>query len=138
MSKKPSVTGLRGLPLFFRWSGIIKMPFLSRSCGMGWVFYTFKFIAKGSSMEFLFHPADEEKFKEQAVNKFVRTVVFDVSKNEVVISYTRKVSKVWEQTCKNNIETDHRIKRLSGDNYQIYSWITNSERDFGLPCFTVK
>ncbi len=90
-------------------------------------------------MDFFFHPADEDKFKEEAMNNFVRTVVFDTSKRAVVTSFTRKVRKVWEQTCKNNIETDNRIiKGLSGDHFQIYSWVAKSEIDFGLPGFTVK
>ncbi len=89
-------------------------------------------------MEFFFHPSNEDKFKKEAVNHFVRTVVFDTSKKAVVTSFTRQVRKVWEQTCKNNIETDHRIKELSGDHFQIYSWVAKSEIDFGLPGFTVK
>ena len=86
-------------------------------------------------MEFFFYPADEDKFKKESVNHLVRTVVFDTSKEEVVTSFTRQVHKVWEQTCKNNIETDHRIKVLSGDHFQIYSWVAKSKKDFGLPGF---
>lgn len=89
-------------------------------------------------MEFFFHPTDENKFKEEAVNNFVRTLVFDCSKGEVVTSFSRQVTKIWENSCKNNIETDHRIKGLSGSNFHIYSWITKSKKDFGLPCFTSK
>ena len=89
-------------------------------------------------MEFFLHPADEDKFKEEAVNNFVRTLVFDISNGTVVTSFARRVRKVWEQSCKNNIATDHRIKELSGDHFQVYSWITKSEDDFGLPGFIAK
>jgi len=89
-------------------------------------------------MDFFFHPVNEDKFKEEAVNHFVRTVVFDTSTGEVVTSFTRRVQKVWEQTCKNNIETDHRIKMLSGDHFQVYSWVAKSKIDFGLPGFMLK
>ena len=89
-------------------------------------------------MEFYFYPADEIKFKDAAVGNFVRTVIFDRTSNEIVLSYTRRVKKVWEQTCKNNIETDHRVKDLAGDAFQIYSWVTKSKNDFGLPSFVLK
>lgn len=89
-------------------------------------------------MDFYFYPTNEETFKEKALNNFVRTLAFDTNKNEVVLSFTRKVSKKWEQTLKNNIETDHRIKKLSGNQYQIYSWVTSSKSDFGLPHFESK
>jgi hypothetical protein len=51
-------------------------------------------------MDFFFHPVNEEKFKKEAVNHFVRTVVFDTSTGEVVTSFTRRVQKVWEQTAR--------------------------------------
>jgi hypothetical protein len=95
-------------------------------------------ITQGAIMEFYFHPADESKFKEEAVGNFVRTIVFDTLKDEVTVSFVRQVRKVWEQTCKNNIATDHRIKELSGDHFQIFSWVTKSKSDFGLPSFDLK
>jgi hypothetical protein len=88
-------------------------------------------------MKFFFHPANENSFKEQAINNFVHTIVFDTSNGEVVILFTRQVRKKWEQTCKNNIETDHRIKELQGDNYQVYSWVSKSKKDLSLPGFSV-
>jgi len=89
-------------------------------------------------MEFFFYPTDDNRFKEEALNNYVFTVVFDIAEGKVFSSFARKVSKIWEQTCKNNIETDHRIKDLPGNNFQIYSWITKSENDFGLPFFVKK
>jgi len=89
-------------------------------------------------MKFFFYPEDENQFKKEAKNNFVRTIVFDTSKNEVVAVFFRSVKKVWEQTCKNNIETDHRIKALSGDHFQIYSWVSIAKNDFSPPCFVIK
>ena len=89
-------------------------------------------------MDYYFYPEDEKKFKEEAVNKYVRTIVFDTVNGEITTSFVRQVRKVWEQTCKNNIETDLRIKELSGDHFQIYSWVTKSKNDFGLPKFSLK
>ena len=86
-------------------------------------------------MEFYFYPTDESKFKSHAVGNFVHTLVFDTTEQKVIDSFVRQVRKVWEQTCKNNIETDHRIKKLSGDNYQIFSWVSKSKSDFNLPFF---
>jgi len=86
-------------------------------------------------MEFFFYPPDENQFKERAVGKIVRTIIFDKVKGEVISTFNRKVKKIWVQTCKNNIETDHRIKDLSGDYYEIYSWVTKSDKNFGLPLF---
>ncbi len=89
-------------------------------------------------MDFYFYPGNEDTFKEKAVGNFVRTVVFDSNRNEVVQSFSRKVGKRWEQSLKNNIETDHRVRSLSGNQYQIYSWVASSESDFGLPNFVSK
>jgi len=86
-------------------------------------------------MNFYFYPTDESEFKSSAVGNFVHTLVFDTNEQRVVVSFVRKVRKIWEQTCKNNIETDHRIKELSGNNYQIYSWVSNSKSDLNLPLF---
>lgn len=86
-------------------------------------------------MEFYFYPADESMFKERAVNNCVRTLVFDVEKSQVIKLFPRKVGKLWEQTFKNNIETDHRIKELPGNNYQIFSWVVKTEKELGHPGF---
>lgn len=89
-------------------------------------------------MKFYFHPHEEEEFKKTAVGKIVHTLVFDTSKQKVIINFSRKVNTIWEQTCKNNIATDHRIKQLKGKNYQIYSWVSNNKNDFNLPFFKPK
>lgn len=86
-------------------------------------------------MEFYFYPANESEFKTNAVGNFVHTLVFDTTEQKVIISFVRQVRKVWEQTCKNNIETDHRIKELTGNNYQVFSWVSKSKSDFSLPLF---
>jgi hypothetical protein len=88
-------------------------------------------------MKFYFHPNNEKVFKEAAVGKFVRTLVYNEESNEI-ISFTRKVKILWQQTCKNNIESDHRIKDLSGSHFQIYSWIVQSEDELSLPSFQIK
>ena len=86
-------------------------------------------------MEFYFYPTDESEFKANAVSNFVHTLVFDTTEQKVIVSFVRQVSKVWEQTCKNNIETDRRIKELSGESYQIFSWVSKSKSDLNLPFF---
>lgn len=78
-------------------------------------------------MEFYFYPNDETEFKSNAVGNFVQTVIFNKIEQKVVNSYTRKVTKIWEQTCKNNIESDHRVKELIGEHFQVYSWVTKSK-----------
>jgi len=89
-------------------------------------------------MEYYFNPSCDDEFKAEAKNNIVRTIVFDTVSQEVVVSFSRQVKKIWAQTCKNNIETDHRIKGLSGENFQIYSWVSKSKNDFGLPHFIIK
>ena len=89
-------------------------------------------------MKFYFYPADETAFKDEAVGNYVRTLVFKGNTEEIVTCFTRKVGKRWEQTVKNNIETDHRIKEIDGAELQIYSWVTTSKDDFGLPQFGSK
>lgn len=86
--------------------------------------------------EFYFHPRDENALKKQAVNNFVRTLIFEVEINKVNNSYIRKVCTEWTQTVKNNIETDHRVRNLpENKKYQIYSWVVKIESDFSLPSF---
>lgn len=78
-------------------------------------------------MRFIFEPANEEIFKNQAVNHTLETVVTNSNTGEEITKFERRVTKKWEQTCKNNIETDHRIKVLKKDsnsnNYIVYSRI---------------
>ncbi|MHC8470556.1 hypothetical protein [Plesiomonas shigelloides] len=88
-------------------------------------------------MNFYFYPASEEKFKADALDNFVRTVVFNKLSGEVEISFIRQVRTLWQQTCKNNIETDHRIKELNGEHFQVYSWVVRSKSDFELPAFSL-
>ncbi len=86
-------------------------------------------------MKFYFYPQNCDDFKQAAVGNYVRTIIFDHEKGRIVNDFVRKVHKYWEQTCKNNIQSDHRIKALAHDNFQIYSWITKSEDDLCLPFF---
>lgn len=86
-------------------------------------------------MDYFFYPIDESEFKAQAVGNFVHTIVFDTQNQTIVTCFTRQVRKVWEQTCKNNIETDHRVKELTGSHFQIYSWVSKSKSDLSLPFF---
>lgn len=78
-------------------------------------------------MRFIFEPANEEIFKNHAVNHTLETVVTNSNTGEEITKFERRVTKKWEQTCKNNIETDHRIKVLKKDsnsnNYIVYSRI---------------
>lgn len=85
--------------------------------------------------QYFFYPVNEAQFKQEAKNHFVRTIVFDIKKGEIVTSFIREVKTDWQQTLKNNIETDHRIKTLSGEHLEIYSWVVQSKNDFNLPCF---
>ncbi|HBK83462.1 MAG TPA: hypothetical protein DDZ41_07675 [Flavobacterium sp.] len=85
--------------------------------------------------QYFFYPANEKQFKQEAKNNFVRTIVFDTKECKIANSFIRKVNKDWKQTCKNNIETDNRIKSLSGEHFEIYSWVVKSKSDFNLPCF---
>ena len=88
-------------------------------------------------MKFYFYPDAEEKFKADALNNFVRTLVFNELSGEIEISFIRQVKTLWQQTCKNNIETDHRIKELNGEHFQVYSWVVRSKSDFQLPAFSL-
>lgn len=84
-------------------------------------------------MDFYFYPNNEENFKNSAVGNFVQTIVFDKKEQKIIKRFSRKVKTHWKQTCKNNIESDQRIKELNGENYQIYSWVSKSKADFALP-----
>jgi len=106
-------------------------------------------------MEYFFYPVDEEEFKTQAKGKFVRTIIFNRTKpckkteiknekgEDVENPFCRKVSVIWKNPRKNNIESDKHLKDLKAfikrkalkDHYQIYSWVVENDRDFGLPSF---
>lgn len=88
-------------------------------------------------MRFYFYPNDEDKFKAEAFNNFVRTIVFNELSGEIEVSFIRQVRALWQQTCKNNIETDHRIKELKGDHFQVFSWVAKGKSDFQLPAFVL-
>ncbi len=88
-------------------------------------------------LKFYFNPIDENLFKEKAIGNFVRTLIFNERTNEIHSCYSRKVNTKWRQTIKNNIESDHRVKELSDDNYQIYSWVVTSELNLELPDFNI-
>lgn len=75
-------------------------------------------------MEYYFYPENEEEFKKQAKGHRVETLVFNTQTKQIENIFYREVKKVWEQTRKNNIETDHRIKKLNDDCYQILSWVS--------------
>ena len=78
-------------------------------------------------MKFIFNPSDEKKFKELTVGKTIETIVTNSITGEEICKFTRNVRKLWKQTCKNNIETDHRIKALNKDierdAYIVYTYI---------------
>jgi sulfur relay (sulfurtransferase) DsrC/TusE family protein len=84
---------------------------------------------------YFFYPANEKQFKQEAKNNFVRTIVFDTKECKIANNFIREVKSDWQQTCKNNIETDHRIKSLSGEHFEIYNWVVQSKSDFNLSCF---
>ena len=88
-------------------------------------------------MEFFFYPSSESSFKSKAVCNLVKTLVFNKNTLEIELLFSRKVNKLWTQTCKNNIQTDHRIKDLPGNHYQIYSWVSKNDESLELPSFAV-
>ncbi len=76
-------------------------------------------------MKFIFKPNDENLFLKDAVGRQIETIVIDIMQEKEITSFKRTVSKTWEQTLKNNIETDHRIKELKNtqnvDNLVVYT-----------------
>ena len=86
-------------------------------------------------MKFYFYPNTESAFKRQASGNHVRTLIFNVLTGDIEQSFIRKVSTEWQQTCKNNIATDHRVKNLTGTSYEIYSWVVPTEKSLSLPSF---
>lgn len=66
-------------------------------------------------MKFTFNPSNEKQFKKMAVGKNIETIVINSLTGQRIIRFTRSVRKLWKQTCKNNIETDHRIKAINKD-----------------------
>ena len=87
------------------------------------------------NMNYYFYPTNEKSFKQSAIGKFVRTLVYNKTTNEIEFSFVRSVKTEWKQSCKNNIETDHRIKALAGQGFEIYSWVVNSKSSLDLPKF---
>lgn len=86
------------------------------------------------NIEYFYFPKNEAVFKKEAKGNIVRTIIVTLD-GSIINSYTRKVNKLWNQTRKNNIETDHRVKDLIAGNYHIYSWIVHKETEFNLPSF---
>ncbi len=76
-------------------------------------------------MIFTFEPTNDKDFKGKAKDRTIEIVVTNSNTGEEITRFTRNVRKKWEQTCKNNIETDHRIKELKNDsdsdNYIVYT-----------------
>ncbi len=68
-------------------------------------------------MIFTFEPTNDKTFKRDAVNHTIETVVLNSLTGEEITSFIRNVKKIWDQTCENNIATDHRIKILKQDLY---------------------
>ncbi len=48
-------------------------------------------------MKFYFYPIDEEEFKSEALNNYVRTIVFNELSGEIEVSFIRQVKKLWQQ-----------------------------------------
>ena len=87
--------------------------------------------------DYFFYPKDESKFKKSANGKFVHTLIYKPSTNEIVNVFDRKVGCVWQNSCKNQVETDRKIRQNSNlneeDKYHIYSWVSESQSDYALP-----
>ena len=58
----------------------------------------------------------KSKFKENANGKFVHTLIYKPSTNETVNVFSRNVGSVWQNSCKNEVETDDRIRKNSNLN----------------------
>ena len=86
--------------------------------------------------DYFFYPEDESNFKESANGKCVHTPIYKPSTNEIVNVFSRNVGRVWKNSCKNEVETDHRIRKNSNlneeDKYRAYSWISESKSDSAL------
>ena len=78
----------------------------------------------------------ESNFKESANGKCVHTPIYKPSTNEIVNVFSRNVGRVWKNSCKNEVETDHRIRKNSNlneeDKYRAYSWISDSQSNSAL------
>ena len=87
--------------------------------------------------DYFFYHKDESNFQESANGKFVHTLIYKPSTNETVNVFSRKVGRVWQNSCKNEVETDDRIRKNSNlneeDKYHIYSWVSESQSDSALP-----
>ena len=86
--------------------------------------------------DYFFYPEGESNFKESANGKFVHTLIYKPSTNEIVNVFSRNVGRVWKNSCKNEVETDHRIRKNSNlneeDKYRAYSWISDSQSNSAL------
>jgi len=51
-------------------------------------------------MKFYFYPTGEEKFKADALNNFVRTIVFNELSGEVEVNFIRQVKTLWQQSVR--------------------------------------
>ena len=88
------------------------------------------------SKTFFFYPKSGEEFKKEAKDNYVIILVINLSNTKQCKIFSRDVKTEWGNSCKNNIETDHRIKELSKeDNFLIYSWVSKNESDYQLPNF---
>ena len=80
--------------------------------------------------DYFFYPEGESKFKESANGKCVHTPIYlKPSTNEIVNVFSRNVGRVWKNSCKNEVETDRKIRKNSNlneeDKYRAYSWISD-------------
>ena len=99
---------------------------------------TIEYSAEGIRVDadYFFYPEDESNFKESANGKCVHTPIYKPSTNEIVNVFSRNVGRVWKNSCKNEVETDHRIHKNSNlneeDKYRAYSWISDSQSNSAL------
>ena len=87
--------------------------------------------------KFFFYPKDKNEFFARVEGNYSRTLVFQPSTNEVITSFCRDVNE-WNNSRKNQIQSDYRIRKLDKNNtYHIYTWISDSQSDFALPNFSI-
>ena len=65
-----------------------------------------------SDADYFFYHKDESNFQESANGKFVHTLIYKPSTNETVNVFSRNVGSVWQNSCKNEVETDDRIRKI--------------------------
>ena len=61
--------------------------------------------------KFFFYPKDKNEFFARVEGNYARTLIYKPSTNEIVNVFDRKVGRVWKNSCKNEVETDHRIHK---------------------------